>query len=157
VLDLFADDARTALVSQGFRVTRIGPRHGPVAFQSPLPGTRTQRRTVRLSVGYDAFDARALTACVEAAGVPTTPVRPGPGDADAPDLELLLNPGDPWAFVALYADPARARENAPSIRRNVRHFGGAVERRGRVTVAWVIRPSDELRSAVRGCTSAAAP
>ncbi len=83
VLDLFADDARAALSSQGFRVKRIGPRSGPVAFQSPLPGKRTQRRTVRLSVGYGAFDAPALTACLQTAGVPTTPVRPGPGDATA--------------------------------------------------------------------------
>ena len=94
--------------------------------------------------------------CVRRAGIPTVAGRPGPGDEDAPDLELVLSAGAP-AFVALYADPGRARENAPSIRRNARRFHGSVDRLGRVTIVWVKPPSATLSAAVHDCVRGARP
>ena len=114
VIDLAAADARAVLDFLDFPVRVVGGRAGPVAFQSPLPGRRIRGRAVRLTVGRRNFDARSLSRCVEEAGLAVATRRPGVGDADAPDLELLLQPGDPSAFVALYADPVRAEELAPA-------------------------------------------
>jgi PASTA domain-containing protein len=156
VIDLAFEDARAALRSQGFRARRFAQRHGRVTFQSPAPGRRVRDRRVGLTVGHHAFDARALSDCIRRAGIPTAAGRPAPGNENAPDLELVLRDAAP-AFVALYADPARARENAPSIRRRTRPFHGSVERRGRITIVWVKPPSAEHRAAVHGCVDGARP
>jgi hypothetical protein len=157
VIDLAFGDARAVLHSQGFQVRRFGARRGRVTFQSPRPGRRAPNDTVGLTLGRRAFDARALEACIEAAGVPTVAGRPGPGDEDAPDLELVLRHAEAGAFVALYADPARARENAPAIGRRIRAAGGLMERLGRVTIAWVKPPAAALHEAVHGCVAGAEP
>ena len=68
----------------------------------------------------------------------------------------MLQPG-PAAFVALYADPGRAKEHAPWIRRNARRFHGSVDRLGRVTIVWVKPPSTTLRDGVHGCVRGARP
>ena len=157
VIDLSARDATRVLRSQGFDVRRFGKRTGRVAFQSPRPGRRAPGGRVGITVGLRAFRARSLEACVEAAGIPTTAVRPRWGDEDAPDLELLLGGRDAPAFVALYADPARARELAPAIRRRARRGGAVVERAGRVTIVWVERPDAALREGARACLAGARP
>jgi hypothetical protein len=59
--------------------------------------------------------------------------------------------------VALYADPARARELAPAIRRRARGDGTIVERLGRVTIVWVKRPDAALRTRARACLAGARP
>jgi hypothetical protein len=59
--------------------------------------------------------------------------------------------------MALYADPARARENAPSIRGNAARFHGSVDRLRRVTIVWVKPPSGALRDAVHACVAGARP
>jgi PASTA domain-containing protein len=156
VIDLAFEDARAALRSQGFRVRRFAQRHGSVTFQSPAPGRVVHDRRVGLTLGRHAFDARALKGCLEKAGIPAVAGRPSADEEDAPDLELVLQPGPP-TFVALYADPGRARENAPQIRRNARRFDGIVERLGRVTIIWVKPPSADRRTAVRGCVAGARP
>jgi hypothetical protein len=156
VIDLSFEDARAALRSQGFRVRRFAQRHGRVTFQSPAPGRLMHDRRVGLTLGRHAFHARALKGCMEKAGIPTAAGRPGPDNEDAPDLELVLHGGG-LDFVALYADPRRARENAPSIRRNVRRAGESVERHGRITIFWVEPPSAERRAAVHGCVNGARP
>jgi hypothetical protein len=61
------------------------------------------------------------------------------------------------AFVALYADPARARELAPAIRRRARRGGAVVERLRRVTIVWVKRPDATLREGARACLAGARP
>jgi len=158
VIDLAFADARATLRAQGFHVRRYGRRSGPVTFQSPRPGTRVAQDTVGLTVGRRAFDAGALKGCLAAAGIPGTLAgRPGPGDEDAPDLELILNRPGAWALVAMYADPARARENAPMIRRNARRGDATVERAGRATVVWLKPPYAGVRKAVRGCVAGARP
>jgi hypothetical protein len=157
VLDLAFDDARAVLRSQGFKVRRFARRAGRVAFQSPRPGRRAPGDTVGLTLGHHAFHARSLAACFDAAGVPVIPVRPGPGDDDAPDLELSPSGIGARAFVAFYADPARARENARSIRRNARRFKGVVERLGRVTIVWVEPPDPFVRERARACVAGAKP
>lgn len=157
VIDLAFEDAHAALRSQGFHVRRFAQRHGRVTFQSPAPGRRARDRRVGLTLGRHAFNARALKRCVQAAGIPTVAGRPGPGDEDAPDLELVLSRLDAPAFVALYADPGRARENAPSIRRRARHFHGSVDRLGRVTIVWVKPPSATVRDSVHACVAGARP
>jgi hypothetical protein len=45
------------------------------------------------------------------------------GGEDAPDLHLRLFQARIAAIVALYADPARAEENEPAIRRRLRVRG----------------------------------
>jgi PASTA domain len=157
VIGLSARDATTALRSQGFHVRRFGARTGAVAFQSPAPGRPDPDTLVHITIGRHAFDAHALTGCMRDAGIRTRAGRPNPGDEDAPDLELVLREPGPPAFVALYADPARARENAPRIRRIARRFHGSVERRGRITIVWVRRPGAERRAAVLGCIAGARP
>jgi hypothetical protein len=157
VIGLSARDATTALRSQGFHVRRFAARSGAVAFQSPAPGRPDPDTLVHITIGRHAFDGRALKGCMQDAGIRTVAGRPGPGDEDAPDLELVLREPGPPAFVALYADPWRARENAPSIRRIARHFHGSVERRGRITIVWVKRPGAERRAAVLGCIAGVRP
>jgi hypothetical protein len=157
VIGLSARDATIALRFGGFGARRFGEHSGPVAFQSPAPGRPDPDALVHITIGRHAFNARALKRCVQAAGIPTVAGRPGAGDEDAPDLELVLHGLDAPAFVALYADPWRARENAPSIRRNARRAGASVERRGRITIVWVKRPSAERRAAVLGCIAGARP
>jgi hypothetical protein len=157
VIGLSARDATIALHFGGFGARRFGQHSGTVAFQSPAPGRPDPDTSVHITVGRHAFDARALKGCMKAAGIPTVAGRPGPGDEDAPDLELVLREPGPPAFVALYADPARARENAPMVRRNTRRFHGSVERRGRITIIWVKPPGAARRSAVLGCVAGARP
>lgn len=157
VIDLAFEDARAVLHSQDFKVRRFGARRGRVTFQSPRPGRRASNDTVGLTLGRRAFDARSLERCLEAAGIPTVAGRPGPGDDDAPDLELVLSHVEARAFVALYADPARAHENAPALGRRIRAGGGVVERLDRVTIAWVEPPAAALRGAVHGCVGSAPP
>ena len=157
VIDLAFGDARSVLRAQGFHVRRFGERSGRVAFQSPRPGRPAPRGTVGLTLGRHAFDARSLEACFDAAGVPVTPIRPESGEEDAPDLELSPSGNGAFAFVAFYADPARARENAPMIRRNARRFHGIVERLGRVTIIWVKPPDPLVRKRAHGCVAGARP
>ncbi|MEA2456308.1 MAG: hypothetical protein QOI45_2570 [Thermoleophilaceae bacterium] len=54
-------------------------------------------------------------------------------------------------------DPARARENAPRIRRNVRHTDAVVERLGRVTIIWVEPPDPLVRERAHACVAGAKP
>jgi hypothetical protein len=157
VIGLAFQDARAVLHAQGLKVRRFGERSGPVAFQSPRPGKRARGVTVGLTLGRHAFDARALKGCLDAVGVPTVAVRPERGDEDAPDLELSPGGEGPKAFFAFYADPARAREKAPSIRRNARRFGGVVERLGRVTIVWVKPPDPLVRAQAHDCVAGAKP
>jgi hypothetical protein len=157
LIDLAFVDAREVLHAKGFEVRRFGQRHARVTFQSPRPGSPAPEREVGLTVGRHAFDARVLRSCLEKAGIPTTAARPRRGDEDAPDLELVLGRWRSGAVVALYADPARARENAPSIRRNLRGTEGVLERLGRVTIAWVRPPGATWREAVHSCVAGAKP
>jgi hypothetical protein len=150
VIDLNLGDAQRAAAVQGFRTRPVGRPHGTVAFQSPLPNTRAAD-DIRLTVGRGLFRRRALGRCAEGAGARTRTVVPKPGDADAPDLELQVGQGQVGAFVAFYADPVRARELAPAIRRNARRFDGIVERRRHVTIVWTARPPAELRDRVHRC------
>jgi hypothetical protein len=156
VIDLAFEDARAALRSQGFHVRRYAQRRGRVTFESPAPGRQASDRTVGLTLGRHAFDARALKGCLRDANIPTAAGRPGPADEDAPDLELALR-GPAAALVALYADPGRARENAPAIRQRTRGFDGSVERLGRVTIVWVSPPSTTVRDRVHGCVAGSRP
>jgi hypothetical protein len=151
VLDLDFRDARRALAAQGFRTRRVGRQRGTVAFQSPLPNRDARGRTVRLTVGRGLFRRRALRRCAEGPDTLTGTRVPRPGDADAPDLVLDVGHPESRAFVAFYADPVRARELAPAIRRNARRFEGIVERRRYVTIVWTARPPAELRDRVHRC------
>jgi hypothetical protein len=151
VLDLWVADARRALRFQGFGVRELGNANGTVAFQSPLAGKPARRRTVRLTIGRDLFAARRLERCLERAGIPTYVRRPKPGDADAPDLVLWTRHASAQASVGFYADPVRARENEPSIRRGARRFNGVVERRRHVGIVWYAQPAAEPATRTRRC------
>jgi hypothetical protein len=155
VIGLAYEDARALLRLHPFEVRRFGERTGAVAFQSPLPGRKARGGVVGLTLGRQAFDARSLKRCLDGVGVPTLPVRPSFGELDVPDLELAPLRGP--AFFAFYADPARARENAPRIRRNVRHTDAVVERLGRVTIIWVEPPDPLVRERARACVAGAKP
>jgi hypothetical protein len=151
LIDLAAEDAERALAVQGLRAQRVGRPDGLVAFQSPLPNRRAEEREVRLTVGRHLFRSRALDRCLERAGIPTRARAPDPGDADAPDLVLWLRHPDAMASVGLYADPVRARELAPGIRRNVARIRGMVERRRHATFAWYDPPAEKLRERAHEC------
>jgi hypothetical protein len=157
MIGLAFEDARAVLRRQGFEVRRFGQHTGAVAFQSPRPGRRAPDGTVGLTVGRHAFDAHALKRCLDAAGVPTLPLRPEVGEDAAPDLELSPSGTGQFAFFAFYADPARARENAPSLRRNARAFNGVVDRLARVTIIWVEPPDPLVRELAHECVAGAKP
>ena len=151
VVDLAKRDAYTVLGSQGFKARRIGRSYGSVSFQTPLGGKRAPANTVRLTVGRELFAAKALKACISRTGLKATAIRPKPGELNAPDLELRLYDPGLSAFVALFADPVRAKENVPEIRRNAR--GLRLEhRKGAVTV-WVRWPGAKRASQVRRCVT----
>jgi PASTA domain-containing protein len=155
VVDLSFADAADTLRSQGFEVRRIGPRSGRVRFQSPMPGKRAGGRPVTLTTGLW-FEGGRLERCLERAGIPTVPRRPGwPGDLDAPDLVLWLSLSDTdplrRAFVAFYADPRRAAENGAAIERRARRSGHTVDRRRHTTIVWVRPPAAAERTAVGHC------
>jgi len=99
----------------------------------------------------DALAVRTKRDCLADAGFRTTARRRQPGDEDAPNVRLLLMDRGAQAFVAIYADRARARRLEPKIRQNVKAFGGSVERRRNVTIAWVRRPHGAALSAARRC------
>jgi hypothetical protein len=61
--------------------------------------------------------------------------------------------GKVGAFVALYADPSRARELLPAIRRRARHTDATVERVGHATIVWISEPD----AAVARCARHARP
>ncbi len=155
VLDLAPGDAIDVLSSQGFGVRRYGRRAGPVTFQTPRPGRRVDHRVVvGLTVGRHLFRKRGLETCMTKAGIRAVAADPTPGDADAPDMELVLytpRRPKPLAFVALYADPARATQRALGIRRHARAFGGQVARSTHSTIVWTDPPSAKLSRKVHRC------
>jgi hypothetical protein len=171
VIGLAAVDAAAVLRLHGYKVRRYAHKTGTVAFQSPLPGKRVgqdegrrrpgegvgQPSTAGITLGRDAFNARALKSCLRAPRFRALAGRPDPGDEDAPDLELTLGSSTAPGLVALYADPARAEENEPGIRRNVRGSEAIVERLGRATIVWFRPPAPALRAHVRGCVAGARP
>lgn len=122
-----------------------------MVFQSPLPGTRASTRVVRLTVGRRLFHAGALERCLERGGIPTRPRNPKPGDEDAPDLVLWLRNANAMASVGLYADPVRAAELAPTVRRSIQRIHGLFERRRFVSIAWYAKPDAALRASTRRC------
>jgi hypothetical protein len=157
VIDLAFADARQALRAQGFHVRRYGERSGRVMFQSPASGRRGGN-VVGLTIGRHTFHARSLKSCLAGAGVAGAVAgRPAPGDEDAPDLEIVVDRPGARVLVALYADPARAREKAAVIRHEARRSDAAVERAGRVTLVWAKPPYPALREAVLGCVAGAQP
>jgi PASTA domain len=157
VIGLAAVDAAAVLRDDGFKVRRFVHRSGTVAFQSPLPGTRTRRPQAGITLGWDGFDARALTSCVRGARIRAVAGRPEHDDPRVPDLELVLSSTGAPGLVALYADPARATDTAAMIRRNVRGTNAIVERLGRATFVWFRQPDPALRAHVVGCVAGARP
>jgi hypothetical protein len=150
VVTLSSADAGRALRVQGLEPRRLGRTSGAVAFQTPLAGSRLSGETVRLTVGRSLFRTGALDRCLEAAGIPTRVLVPGPGDEDAPDVDLLLRHRDAMASVALYADPVRARALEPAVRRNVPRRG-VLERRRYATYVWYAPPAERRRRPAHGC------
>jgi hypothetical protein len=157
VIGLAFEDARELLRSYPLEVRRFGDRTGAVAFQSPRPGRGVPDDMVGLTLGRHAFHAHALQGCLDAVGVPTVPVRPELGNQAAPDLELSPSGKGALAFFAFYADPARARENAPRIRRRVAGTKAVVDRLGRVTIIWVKPPDPLVRERAHACVAGAKP
>jgi hypothetical protein len=106
--------------------------------------------------GADRLGVRAKRACLRDAGIRTTVRRRKKGDDDAPDAVLTTFArgtgfGRVTAFVGLYADLRRARRYEPEVRAGIEAVGGAAERRGTVTIAWVRPPGPRLRRTVRRC------
>jgi hypothetical protein len=77
-------------------------------------------------------------------GGPVPPEGHGPG---GPEGELILSD----ALIAFYTDPSTAKRAEPEVLHNARRFHGEVERRGTVTILWIQRPPNDLRSSVHGC------
>ena len=100
--------------------------------------------------------AAPAQACLTRAGYRLTAGSPRLDDKNAPDYQLVIQrrrAGD-GAFIAFYADRARAERYASAIRRRAQRFGrSSVERRGTVTIVWVRLPQ-ERRERVRDCLRA---
>ena len=84
-------------------------------------------------------------------GGPVPPEGHGPG---GPEGELVLAP----ALIAFYANAQIARRAEPEILRNTHEilrnthaFDGEIDRRGAVTVLWIARPANGVRSIVQRC------
>jgi hypothetical protein len=55
------------------------------------------------------------------------------------------------ALIAFYADRGEASVALPMIVKNVRRFGGQVERDGEANIAWLAAPARGLREVVGAC------
>jgi hypothetical protein len=158
VIGLRSGDAREVLRAQGFKVRRFGRKRGVVSFQSPPPETRVtpSLESVHLTLGRHNFHARELRRCMASPGLRVLAARPEVGDENAPDLELAFGGSAP-GLVALYADPARARDAAPGIKRQARKADAIVERHGRATILWIVRPTAAIGERMRGCLRGVRP
>ncbi|SRR6266480_446391 len=75
-----------------------------------------------------------------------------PHDANAPDVELIVNDRGPSPFIAFYRRLTRARQLEPMIReRAARIHGASVERRGTVTIFWPASPEPKIRAQIERC------
>jgi hypothetical protein len=72
----------------------------------------------------------------------------------SPDGELIVGTSRAGAFIAFYTTPTRAVQLEPVVRRNAPHGGGALDRRGTVTVLWIGHLAPRLRHAVLTCAFA---
>jgi hypothetical protein len=57
------------------------------------------------------------------------------------------------SLIAFYSDPGQAQRAEPAIVKNVRRFGGQVQRAGAENVAWIASPPNRLRDIVQTCTA----
>jgi hypothetical protein len=92
--------------------------------------------------------------CLEELGLHVTGAEPLPGDADAPDYELIANDVRArrvMVFAAYYDDEGRAERFEPSLRRNARRFDGFVERDGSITLLWVRGHESGIGERARDC------
>jgi hypothetical protein len=87
----------------------------------------------------------------EGARVSGDPGRRPPGDADAPDRELVAALKGAGAFIAFYASEARAKALEPGIRKNADRFKGVVVRDRNTTVVYTKKPPDDVRKRIEAC------
>src|SRR5258706_15166010 len=74
-----------------------------------------------------------------------------PGDANAPNVELIAGGRQAYAFLAFYDSSTRARKYAPMIRRNAQRFHGTLERHGKLTILWVRGSNTPEGQEIRHC------
>jgi hypothetical protein len=55
------------------------------------------------------------------------------------------------ALIAFYTDRGQAQRAEPATAKNVKRFGGQVERAGAANIAWIARPPRRLRDITRTC------
>jgi hypothetical protein len=73
------------------------------------------------------------------------------GSPTSPDGELIVGRASGGAYVAFYTDASRAEQLEPELTQSATRSGGALQRRGAVTVLLIRRPGKKLRSAVLAC------
>jgi len=75
-----------------------------------------------------------------------------PHDANAPDVELVVNDRAPSPFIAFYRRLTRARHLEPMIRNGAaRIHGASVERHGAVTIFWPASPEPKTGAQIARC------
>jgi hypothetical protein len=95
---------------------------------------------------------RQAQTCLVAAGFRVTGGAAPPGQASAPNYELIVGePGLVSAFVALYNETRGGDRVAPGLVANARRFGGVVDHCGRVTVVWTHPPAPDTRIRLDRC------
>ncbi len=141
-----------------------GPWETAVVTRDMIPGN-TLRRVRRASLvvvvaaavaGCGSDDGAAspedARACLEDAHLRVEGGPRAPGDADAPDTQLLVGGHHSSAFLAFYDDEARAARLAPRIE-DLATQPGAVERHGKVTIFWVRGKAGDEAAKIKACVS----
>jgi hypothetical protein len=101
--------------------------------------------------GRGAASPEEARACLEQGDLRVLGGQREPGDADAPDTELIVAGRQSSAFLAFYDDEARAVRYEPDLQARALE-PGAVERHGSVTIFWVrgrrTREGEQIKSCV---------
>jgi hypothetical protein len=97
--------------------------------------------------------AEETRACLADAGIDVSGSPRESTDADAPDVELSGRIDGTQAFIAFYADVARAERFESTLKHNARRSDGLVDRLDAVTIVWAGRPSATARSQLSDCVA----
>jgi len=158
--------ARTVVSGSCVFVLRDGQRFRcPLRFQrgpTSVSLIEHAKACVRLStlvvpVALRAVAARIgrVRACLTVHGLsvigglvfPPAPLSPESPSSPAGELDIADS------LIAFYSDPGQAQRAEPAIVKNVRRFGGQVQRAGAENVAWIASPPNRLRDIVQTCTA----
>jgi hypothetical protein len=79
------------------------------------------------------------------------PLRPEPGDADAPDQTLIVAGREASAYLGFYDEAARAERSAHEQLEQAKQFDGVVDRYGKLTIIWVRGRGTDEAAEIESC------